>query len=95
MTLDELKDQQAKAGERYAAAIAELEAAFVDLAAIDAALDNGHSGHPEIVRSFGPLVPINLGLFAHPIFAPDVTVGLWSDEVREKRDALIASFNTN
>jgi hypothetical protein len=95
MTLDDLISNQAKAGERYAAAVTEFHAAFVELAAIDAALDNGHSGHPEIVRSFGPLVPINLGLFAHPIFAPDVTVGLWSDEVREKRDALIASFDTN
>jgi hypothetical protein len=94
MTLDDLITNQTKAGERYAAAIAELHAAFIELAAIDATLDNGHSGHPDVVRSFGPLHP-NLGLFAHPVFAPDVTVGAWSDEVREKRDALIASFNTN
>ena len=94
MTLDELISTQAKAGERYAAAVAEFHAAFVDIAAIDAAFDNVHIGHGEIVRTFGPLHPNN-GLFAHPIHAPAVTVGLWSDEVREKRDAIIASFHQN
>lgn len=95
MSTDELITAQATAGARYAAAIEELHAAFVDLAAIDAALDNGHSGNLEIVRSFGPLLPVNISLFAHPIFAPDVTVGLWPSEVNEKRDALIATFPQN
>lgn len=91
MQLDDLITYRNKAGERYAEAIAELHAAFMDLAAVDGALANSHSGHPEVVRTFGPLHP-NLGLFAHPVFAPDVAIGLWSDEVREKRDALIATF---
>jgi hypothetical protein len=95
MTLDDLISKQASAGERYAAAVAEFRAAFVELAAIDAALDNGNSGHPEIVRSFGPLLPVNISLFAHPVFAPDVTVRLWPSEVHEKRDALVASFHQN
>jgi hypothetical protein len=92
MTTDELITYRNKAGERFAEAAREFRAAFMDLAAIDGALENGHSGHPEAVRTFGPISPVNLGLFAHPVFAPDVAIGLWSDEVREKRDALIATF---
>ena len=57
MTLAELISAQAKAGERYSAAIAELHAAFVDLAAIDGALANGNSGHVDYVRPSAPSCP--------------------------------------
>lgn len=41
-TIEELKEARQAAGERYAAAIAEIEAAYIDLAAYDRALQNGN-----------------------------------------------------
>jgi hypothetical protein len=95
MTLDELISAQAKAGERYAAAVAELHSAFVDLAAIDGALANGNSGHGEFVHTFGPVMPQNAGLFAHPVYAPTDPTFCWHSEATAKRNALINEFNAN
>ena len=92
MKTEELITSQAKAGERYAAAVAELHAAFVDLAAIDGALANRNSGHPHQVKTFGPILPQNLGVLAHPIYAPvDPSID-WKDHVVAARNALIATL---
>jgi hypothetical protein len=93
MTLDDLLSTQAKAGERYSTAIAELHAAFVDIAAIDGALANGNSGHGDYVPTFGPVMPQNAGLFAHPVYAPTDAAFCWHSEATAKRNALIHEFN--
>lgn len=41
-TVNELKEARQAAGERYATAVAELEAAYLDLAAYDRVLQNGN-----------------------------------------------------
>ena len=59
------------AGKRYAAAVSELRAAFVDLSALDRLLS---------APSFGPapdVVP-----FRHPTFAPDVS-GSFTDGIAD------------
>ncbi len=93
MTYDELISTQAKAGARYAAAVAELHSAFVELAAIDGALANKHSGHPEVIRTFGPVLPQNPGLFAHPIYAPVDPAFCWTEEAMAARNDLINNFS--
>jgi hypothetical protein len=93
MQTDELIATQAKAGKRYAAAVAELQEAFVDLAAIDGALANANSGWPHAVPTFGPVWPQNLGVFAHPIFAPIDPARCWTEEFKAARDALVNHFN--
>jgi hypothetical protein len=93
MTLDALLSEQAKAGERYSAAIAELHSSFVDLAAIEGALANGNSGHGDYVPTFGPVMPQNAGLFGHPIYAPVDPAFCWHREATAKRNALIHEFN--
>jgi hypothetical protein len=93
MTLAELIHAQAKAGERYAAAIAELHAAFVDLAAIDGALANGNSGHGDYVPTFGPVMAQNAGIFSHPVYAPVDAGFCWLNEATAKRNEIIHKFN--
>lgn len=92
MTLSELQAAQTTAGARYAAALDEFLAAFVDLAALDAALSNGnvnpHRSDP--VRSFGRIVERHE--LAHPVFAPHETPRLVHDDVIAARDAYINRF---
>lgn len=94
VALDELKSLQAKAGKRYASAVVELHVAYVDLAALDAAVANLDTS-PEPMRSFGPHLADNLGVFAHPAFAPLVSNPQWTSEIAAARDAYItANFMT-
>jgi hypothetical protein len=94
MTLAEIISAQAKAGERYSAAVEELHAAFVDLAAIEGALSNANSGHGDYVPTFSALVQ-NAGPFAHPVYAPTDPAFCWHTEATAKRNALINKFNAN
>jgi hypothetical protein len=43
------------------------------------------------VRTFFD-VPQNLGTLAHPVFAPADTVTCWRDEIKSRRDELLAKF---
>ena len=89
MTLEQLRSAHATAGARYAAALDEFLAAFVDLAAIDAALSNGnvdkHRSDP--VRTFVRIIERHE--VAHPVFAPHDAPHLVHDAVIAARDAHI------
>jgi hypothetical protein len=91
MTVAQLLAARTTAGARYVAAVAELHAAFVDLAAIEGALANGNVDYSEDVITFGPALPQNISnLFAHPIYAPIDPLDDWSVEFKQARDAYIA-----
>jgi hypothetical protein len=81
------------AGARYAAALSELRAAYIDLAAHDKALLNRRFGSPSHIASFNGTqeqdgVPIGL---RHPDFAPDGD-GAWHNEVEAQADAYLADL---
>lgn len=74
-TLAELDTARAAAGARYAAAITELEAAFIDLAAYDIALNNnnvvkqgGLVKAPSFDASYQPGITGIHGSLRHPSF---------------------------
>ncbi len=93
MTLEEITAARATAGARYAAAVAELHASLVDLAALDRTLDNSNinpGGHRPI-RTFGHL-PKNLGGLEHQEFAPAPLGGNWHDEVRQAAESDVLRF---
>ena len=92
MKLDELLETRAAAGERYAAATGELHSALVELAAIDAVLLSDASGHHEHPLPTFFALPQNLGTLAHPLYAPADTVTCWRDEIKSRRDELLAKF---
>jgi hypothetical protein len=83
--LQEVRDQS---GTRYAAAVAELHAAWVDLAGIDQMLENGHFKTHQPVMSFGSNPDTFKLLLIHPIYCPNVGVN-WVDEIHARRDALV------
>jgi hypothetical protein len=92
MTLTELNEAHALAGSRYAAAAKELHKALIELAALDAVLESDASGHHERpVRTFFNL-PQNLGTLAHPKFAPLDGITCWRDEIKARRDELLAAM---
>ncbi|TPL75116.1 hypothetical protein [Mesorhizobium sp. B2-3-15] len=91
MTPAELLESHAEAGARYQTALAELEAAFINLAAHDRALENQNV-------PVGP-TPVR-GFFGHPDSRPwplrhaefAATGGLnWQDETRARGNELINS----
>jgi hypothetical protein len=90
VTLEELINARAIAGSTYAAAIEQLHAAYVNLAAIDQALMNGgigHDGAPD-VRTFAEL-PQHQEAFAHPVFAPIDTSKCWREEIYARRNEIL------
>ena len=92
MTIDDILEKRAAAGERYRNATDELHDALVELAAVDAVLASDASGHHEQpVRTFFNL-PQNLGTLAHPLYSPANTVTCWRDEIKVRRDELLAKF---
>jgi hypothetical protein len=94
MTLDELLKKRFTAGLEYTRATVELHDALIELAAIDAVLASDASGHHERpVRTFFDL-PQNLGTLAHPLYAPADTVMCWRDEIKARRDELLARMET-
>jgi hypothetical protein len=64
-----LTEKRNAAGDRYAAAVTELRAAFTDLSALDRLLN---------APSFGP--PPSVIELCHPIFAPNVS-GMFTDDI--------------
>jgi hypothetical protein len=64
-----LIEKRNAAGDRYAAAVAELRAAFADLSALDRLLS---------APSFGP--PPEVVPFRHPTFAPAIS-GTFTDDI--------------
>ena len=92
MNLEELLEARSAAGERYRNATDEMHDALVELAAIDAVLASDASGHHERpVRTFFD-APQNLGTLAHPVFAPVDTLTCWRDQIKARRDELLAKF---
>jgi hypothetical protein len=89
MTLDQLKAAQTAAGARYAAAVKEFHASFVDLAALDITLSNANIGAEGGARSFAAIPQRHE--HSHPIFAPHDTVTI-GDEINAARDAYISEF---
>ncbi len=89
MTFEELLKARTAAGERYRNVTKELHDSLIELAALDAVLDNSGAEHP--LRTFFDL-PQNLGVLAHPTFAPADTVTCWRDEIAARRDELIAAL---
>ncbi|MEW6630319.1 MAG: hypothetical protein AB1440_05575 [Pseudomonadota bacterium] len=92
MTPTELLESHAAAGARYAAALAELHAAFVDLAGIDMALENRNVPVGSVpVHSFFGIPDSVPWPLRHPLFAPDAGPN-WQDEMRARGDELIAAL---
>ncbi|MCV3764040.1 hypothetical protein [Rhizobium sp. TRM95796] len=76
-TLAELKNARQAAGERYAAAVVEIEAAFIELSAYDRVLQNGNvnrlSGAPYEHRSFRGGLDLLPADMRHPDFGSYTT----------------------
>jgi hypothetical protein len=87
-TLIELTAHRATAGARYSAAVAELRAAFGDLAAIERLIESklGQIG------TFGGPRPDPIPL-RHPVYAPNVSGG-FEDDVRTALAIRAAAFGT-
>ncbi|AWI58628.1 hypothetical protein AB395_00002984 [Sinorhizobium fredii CCBAU 45436] len=87
--MEELKTARAAAGERYAAAIAELQASLIELAAYDIALQNGNvsHNHREGYRTFHGMADNVPHSLRHPEFGaydPD-----WRGQVKTLADQVI------
>ena len=82
--------QRSTAGSRYQAALVELRAALVDLAALDATVANRNlnSGSSAPVRTFAAL-PDSLDHLTHPEFAQAVEAPSIAADVRAQRDVYI------
>lgn len=93
-TISEITASRATAGARYAAAITELQAAYADLAGIDAALNNaslaGRNGGPvPTFRGDADRIPWE---FRHPVYSP--TEGSSLIAARDaKRASVLATFS--
>ena len=92
-TVEDLKAQRAAAGARYAAAVAELHDAFVDLAALDRALSNARALGEEQRTFFGGLGADFQSVLRHPVYAPVIGLGRnWNDAIREQTETYLASL---
>jgi hypothetical protein len=87
-SISDLRASREAAGQRFAAAVEELHQAFVDLAALDQALANGHVAGETLQTLGEPPDPWSL---AHPRFAPHQPRWNWNTEVQAKRDEIIAA----
>jgi uncharacterized SAM-dependent methyltransferase len=87
MTTNDLSQMRAQAGARYAAAVEELRAAYVDLAGIDAAINNGNIAHANVAtfRGDADRLPHE---FRHPEFYPEAGDSL-RDALHARRDELL------
>lgn len=90
MTLAELKSARATAGSRYAAAVAELQSALVDLAALDAALTNRNVDPSAGEQRTFNLRKLHESLadLEHAEFAPSLRARL-ANQIAVARDAYI------
>jgi hypothetical protein len=89
-----LLTQRETAGARYALAVAELHAAWTDLAGIDAALTSSRvSTSAAQIRTFGSNPDDFKLLLEHPVYGPKLSgSGSWSDEAATRRNALVSGF---
>ena len=91
MTPAELIESHEAAGARYTAALAELQAAFIDLAGHDAALANNNVPiGPTPVRSFYGIPDSVPWALRHGHFAPEGGIN-WQDAVWARGNELIAA----
>lgn len=92
-TLSQLTAQRAAAGARYTAAIAELHAALVDLAALDDLLNNSNvsPGTPP-VPTFHEVPDVLPWPLSHPVYAPRTLLPHWRDEIQVTRTMYLAGF---
>lgn len=93
-TIAEILSARTVAGARYAAAVAELQAAYADLAGIDAALNSstlaGHNaGTVPTFRGDADRIPWE---FRHPVYSADAGVSL-IDASATKRDQIAKSYS--
>lgn len=97
MTVTELLAARATAGTAYATAAAALRSTMIELAAIDAALQNrGIAGDTHRIDSF------NLGVrkvdpltLTHPVYFPtEEPSEVWTHEIVARRDVLIAGVQS-
>ena len=88
--ISDLRASRDAAGARFRAAVQELHEAFVDLAALDHALANGHVDPIPIepLQMLGE--PPDLWSLAHPKYCPHQPAN-WKDEIQAKRDRYIAA----
>ncbi|WOS62168.1 hypothetical protein [Sinorhizobium fredii] len=85
---NDLSTMRAAAGARYAAAVAELQGAYVDLAGIEAAINNGNVPVRAVAtfRGDADRIPHE---FRHPNFYPEAGDSL-RDAWAARRDHLIS-----
>lgn len=93
-TISEILAARTAAGARYAAAVTELRAAYVDLAGIDAALGNNTlaglpAGPVQTFRGDADRIPVE---FRHPVYSAEAG-GSLIDARAVKRDQIIASVS--
>jgi hypothetical protein len=84
--------QRGTAGSRYAAAITELQAAYVDLAAIDRVLSSNNKNLCNPVPTFTAESPHGVPeILRHQVYAA-AAGGRWEDLVRARVETLLAGF---
>jgi len=71
-TLSDFLTDRTAAGARYAAAIAELRDAYVELAALDLVLMNKRVGYPPPVRTFPGFPPALPQEYRHDVYALNI-----------------------
>ena len=93
-TLPELIAHRATAGARYAAAVAELKASYIDLDAIERALCSGKAAYTQSLAGFGGKRPWeNIEQLQHTTYLPTVR-GDWESDIKTAVAAKIAAFPT-
>jgi len=88
----ELQKLRDEAGARYAAAAAVFRSAYIALAALDAALENGHvDTGPEPIRTFFPTLQ-SAAMLRHPVYfqTPDDTC--WFEQINAARDVILRTI---
>src|SRR4051812_13969751 len=93
--VSQFQTQRATAGARYAAAVAELHSAWIDLAALDQVLANRNAGGVGYTfQTFKGDVDLRLPvMFNHPLYMPaGWNNPRWSDEVQTQLAAYMATL---
>ncbi|TGP50415.1 hypothetical protein EN873_24940 [bacterium M00.F.Ca.ET.230.01.1.1] len=94
MKASDLLTSHGMAGARYVKALAELQAAFIDLAGHDVALANNNVPiGPTVVRSFFGIPDSVPWALRHGEFAPNGGIN-WQDAVRDRGNELIAAVTS-
>lgn len=91
MNLNELLNARDTAGERYAAALVELQRTYIELAGYDMAVANGNVPVQSPRTFTEPLNEVPLPML-HPNYAPD-RGSEWRAEIKARGEELIAEFS--